>query len=204
MRFALRRGAATDENPSDRIPIGGRPPLADRPFRGIRQALRELGYVEGQNITIEYRYAEGKLDHAPELTAELVRLKVDIIVVAGGDLMIRTAKKATNTIPIVMAGGAPILLEQGSSPALPVLVGTSLALQTFPETSGKRLELLKETVPKLARVAVFYEPTTPETAHQLKEVQPSPRGAEIDSSASGGSSPERFREGIRCAPQAAS
>ena len=70
----------------------------------IRLALRELGYIEGQNIAIEYRYAEGKRDRLPELAAELVRLKVDIIVVAGGDRLIRAAKNATKTIPIVMMG----------------------------------------------------------------------------------------------------
>jgi putative ABC transport system substrate-binding protein len=70
-------------------------------FQAIRLALRERGYIEGQNIAIEYRYAEGKLDRAPELAAELVRLKVDIIVVAGGDSWIRAAKNATKTIPIV-------------------------------------------------------------------------------------------------------
>ena len=70
----------------------------------IRLALRELGYIEGQNIAIEYRYAEGKRDRLPELAAELVRLKVDIIVVAGGDGVIQAAKNATKTIPIVMAG----------------------------------------------------------------------------------------------------
>ena len=71
---------------------------------GIRLALRELGYIEGQNIAIEYRYAEGKRDRFPELAAELVRLKVDIIVVAGGDRLVRAAKNATKTIPIVMMG----------------------------------------------------------------------------------------------------
>ena len=71
----------------------------------IRLALRERGYIEGQNIAIEYRYAEGKLDRFPELAAELVRLKVDVIVVAGGNRLIRAAKNATKTIPIVMTGG---------------------------------------------------------------------------------------------------
>ena len=78
----------------------------------IRLALRELGYIEGQNIAIEYRYAEGKADRFPELAAELVRLKVDIIVVAGGDPTIRAAKNATKTIPIVMVGAGPILSRQ--------------------------------------------------------------------------------------------
>src|SRR5262245_64945860 len=71
---------------------------------GIRLALRELGYIEGQNIAIEYRFAEGKVDRAPEQAAELVRLKVDIIVVASGDQTIQAAKNAAKTIPIVMAG----------------------------------------------------------------------------------------------------
>ena len=78
----------------------------------IRLALRELGYIEGQNIAIEYRYAEGKRDRDPELAAELVRLKVDIIVVAGGAGAIRAAKNATKTIPIVMVGTGSILSRQ--------------------------------------------------------------------------------------------
>ena len=79
----------------------------------IRLALRELGYIEGQNIAIEYRYAEGKLDRFPELAAELVRLKVDIIVVAGGNRIILAAKNATKTIPIVMAGAGADPVEAG-------------------------------------------------------------------------------------------
>ena len=79
----------------------------------IRLALRELGYIEGQNIATEYRYAEGKLDRYPELAAELVRLKVDIIVVAGGTRLIRAAKNATKTIPIVMTGGGIDPVEAG-------------------------------------------------------------------------------------------
>ena len=73
-------------------------------YEAIRLALRELGYIEGQNIAIEYRYAEGKRDRVPELAAELVRLKVDIIVVAGGVTLVRAAMNATKTIPIVMVG----------------------------------------------------------------------------------------------------
>ena len=79
----------------------------------IRLALRERGYIEGQNIAIEYRYAEGKRDRAPELADELVRLKVDIIVVAGGAPWVQAAKNATKTIPIVMAGGGPDPVEAG-------------------------------------------------------------------------------------------
>ena len=100
---------------------------------GIQLALRELGYVEGKNITIEYRYAEGKHDRQPELAAELVRLKVDIIVVAGAGSVIRAAKNATKTIPIVMTGGGVDPVRQVWLKALPVQAATSPALQTLPE-----------------------------------------------------------------------
>src|SRR5215510_11697763 len=86
----------------------------------FRQALRELGYIEGQNITIEYRYGEGKRDRAPELAAELVRLKVDIIVVSAGDAWILAAKNATKTIPIVMGALGSILSRQATLKVLPV------------------------------------------------------------------------------------
>src|SRR5207249_4497422 len=129
---------------------------------GIQLALRELGYIEGQNIAIEYRYAEGKLDRLPELAAELVRLKVDIIVVAGGVIPIRAAKNATKTIPIVMVGTGldPVtagLVESLARPGGNVTGVTNLGR----ELGGKRLELLKEAVPKLARVAVLYDPINP-------------------------------------------
>ena len=140
--------------------------------KGIRQALRDLGYVEGQNIAFEYRYAEGKLDRFPELAAELVRLKVDIIVVAGGNTLIRAAKNATKTISIVMAGAAPDPVEAGfvDSLARPGGNVTGLAL-LLDELAGKRLELLKEAVPKLARVAVLHDPALPPNVLELKEVQ---------------------------------
>jgi putative ABC transport system substrate-binding protein len=136
---------------------------------GIRLALRERGYVEGQNIATEYRYAEGKLDRFSELAAELVRFKVDIIVVAGGIPLIRAAKNATKTIPIVMSAGSdPVeagLVESLAHPGGNVTGITSLNR----ELGGKRLELLKEAVPKLARVAVLYDPTISGT---VKEVLP--------------------------------
>jgi putative tryptophan/tyrosine transport system substrate-binding protein len=139
----------------------------------IRRALRELGYVEGQNITIEYRYAEGKQDRYPELAAELVRLKVDIIVVAGGSRPVRAAKNATKTIPIVMMGGGLDPVEAGlvESLARPGGNVTGFTLLST-ELGGKRLELLKETVPKVARVAVLYDPAIPSNVHGAKEVLP--------------------------------
>ncbi len=139
---------------------------------GIRLALRELGYIEGQNIAMEYRYAEGKVDRAPEQAAELVRLKVDIIVVAAGDVTIQAAKNATKTIPIVMAGQGsdPVRAGHVESLARPGGNVTGLtALNT--ELGGKRLELLKEAVPKLSRVAVLYDPASP-GLHEVKEFLP--------------------------------
>jgi putative ABC transport system substrate-binding protein len=140
---------------------------------GIRLALRELGYIEGQNIAIEYRYAEGKGDRHPELAAELVRLKVDIIVVAGGPTPIRAAKNATKTIPIVMTGISADPVEAGLIESLARSGGnvtgpTNISI----ELGGKRLELFKEAVPKLARLAVFYHPAFRESEIDVKEVLP--------------------------------
>jgi putative ABC transport system substrate-binding protein len=129
---------------------------------GVRLALREFGYIEGKNIAIEYRYAETKRDRYPEILADLVRLNVDVIVLAGGLLPIQAAKNATKTIPIVMMGlGAdPVktgLVESLARPGGNVTGITNLAT----DLSGKRLELLKECVPKLRRVAVLYDPDVP-------------------------------------------
>ena len=139
----------------------------------IRLALRERGYIEGQNIVSEYRYAEGKRDRHPELAAELVRLKVDIIVAAGAEPVVRAAMNATKTIPIVMMGGGTDPVEAGliESLARPGGNVTGITLLSG-ELGGKRLELLKEAVPKLARVAVFYNPATPGAARDVKEVLP--------------------------------
>ena len=139
----------------------------------IRLALRELGYIEGQNIAIEYRYAEGKPDRFPELAAELVRLKVDIIVVPGGDAPIRAAKNATKTIPIVMTGAGVDPVEAGLVESLARPGGNVTGLTNLSaELGGKRLELLKEAVPKLARVAVLYDPANPASLREVKEVLP--------------------------------
>jgi putative tryptophan/tyrosine transport system substrate-binding protein len=127
----------------------------------IRLALRALGYIEGQNIAIEYRYGEGKLDRAPELAAELVRLKVDIIVVAGGTIWVRAAKNATKTVPIVMVGGGADPVEAGFIETLARPGGNITGLTNITgQLGGKRLELLKEAVPKVARVAVLYDPAS--------------------------------------------
>jgi putative ABC transport system substrate-binding protein len=140
---------------------------------GIRLALREHGYIEGQNIAIEYRYSEGKRDRLLELAAELVRLKVDVIVAAGGFGAIQSAMNATKTIPIVMAGQGldPVKAGFVESLARPGGNVTGLTLLTD-ELGGKRLELLKEAVPKLARVAVLYDPAFQPRVIEVKEVLP--------------------------------
>src|SRR5262249_14419146 len=129
---------------------------------GIRLALRELGYIEGQNIAIEYRYGEGKVDRFSELAAELVRLKVDVIVAAGGSRLIQAAKNATKTIPIVMAGTGfdPVVAGLIESLARPGGNVTGITLLAR-ELGEKRLELLKDAVPKLARVVILYDPALP-------------------------------------------
>jgi putative ABC transport system substrate-binding protein len=149
------------------------PARESAPSKAIRLALRELGYIEGQNIAFEYRNAEGKRDRYPELAAELVRLKVDIIVVTGGAIAIRAAKNATKTIPIVMTGAGLDPVEAGlvESLARPGGNVTGLTLLSG-ELGGKRLELLKEGVPKLARVAVLYDPGTLLGVLEMKEVPP--------------------------------
>ena len=139
-------------------------------IEAFRQGLRELGYVEGKNIVIEWRYAEGKLDRLPALAAELVRLKVDIIV-TGGPQATRAAKEATATIPIVMAQD-PDPVGNGFVASLARPGGNITGLATLrPEISGKQLELLKEIVPKLSRVAVFGTSTNPGNAQALREVE---------------------------------
>jgi putative ABC transport system substrate-binding protein len=142
-------------------------------FEAIRLGLRELGYIEGQNITIEFRYAEGKQDRLPELVDELVRLKVDIVVVAGGIMGIRAAKNATKTIPIVMGGSGidPVaggLVESLARPGGNVTGITNLTR----ELGGKRLELLKEAVPTVVRIAVLHESANPGSLRELKDVLP--------------------------------
>lgn len=145
-------------------------PVPARWHEAFRQSLRELGWIEGQNITIEYRYANGKNDRLPELAAELVRLKVDVIVAFGGtDASI--AKSATTSIPIVMASaGDPVAGGLVASLARPGGNITGLT-QMAPELAGKRLELLKQIVPDLSRVAVLWYPRGTTSPLSWKEMQ---------------------------------
>jgi putative tryptophan/tyrosine transport system substrate-binding protein len=144
---------------------------ADNPHRfdAFRQGLRELGYVEGKNIIIERRFADGKLEQLPALARELVRLNVAVIVTTGG-ISTRAAKEATSTIPIVMAqDNDPV--GNGFVASLARPEGNITGLATLaPELSGKRLDLLKETIAKLTRVAVFGTSVNPGNAQSLKEI----------------------------------
>ena len=139
-------------------------------IEAFRQGLRELGYVEGKDIVIEWRSAEGKLDRLSAFAAELVRLKVDVIVTAGATGT-GPAKEATTAIPIVMAqDGDPVATGIVASLARPG--GNITGLSTLaPELSGKRLELLKEIVPKFSRVAIFGTSTQPNYTQLSHEVE---------------------------------
>jgi putative tryptophan/tyrosine transport system substrate-binding protein len=136
----------------------------------FRQGLRELGYVEDKNIVIEWRFGEGKLDRLPALVSELVRLKVDVILSAGAAVT-RPAKDATRTIPIVMAQDTDPV-GNGFVASLARPGGNITGLSSYSaELNGKRLELLKEIVPKLSRLAVVGESTYPGNAQSLKETE---------------------------------
>ena len=144
----------------------------------FRQGLRELGYIEGKNIIIEYRYAEGKPDRFPALVAKLVRLKVHVIVTSG-PTPTRAAKEATVTIPIVMAQDSdPVGNGFVASLARPGGNITGLSVLS-PEISGKQLELLKEVVPRLSRVAVLWTSTNPGNAPVLTEMELAARALKV-------------------------
>src|SRR5262245_23830982 len=145
-------GLLRPERPGDAV--------GERFIGAFRQGLRELGYIEGKSIILEYRFAEGKVDRFPELIAELIQLKVDIIVTGGGP-QTRAAKQATTTIPIVMVNvGNPVGSGLVASLARPGGNVTGLTTVTR-DLDGKRLELLKEAVPKASRVAVLWNPDAP-------------------------------------------
>jgi putative ABC transport system substrate-binding protein len=139
-------------------------------IEAFRQGLRDLGYVEGTSVRIEFRYVDGKLDRLAYLAGELVRLNVDVIV-AGGSTAIRATKNATKSIPIVMAHGSdPVELGYVASLARPGGNITGLT-HLAPELGGKRLELLKDIVAQLSRVAVLTDPGTGGHGPQIKELE---------------------------------
>jgi ABC-type uncharacterized transport system substrate-binding protein len=152
--------------------LGPRSHSDGAPFRdAFLQGLRELGWVDGKNIAIEYRFAEGRLDRLPDLAAELVRLEVDVILATSTPPAV-AAKNATRTIPIVMATSAdPVELGLIASLARPGGNVTGLSFSVGLEIVGKELELLKETVPKVRRVAVLSNPGNPGNALAIRNVK---------------------------------
>jgi putative ABC transport system substrate-binding protein len=161
--------------------------------------LRELGYVEGGSIVIEYRFAEGKLERLSDLAAELVRLKVDVLVAAGGTPAASAAKRATTMIPIVMTNiGDPVAVGLVASLARPGWNVTGLSL-LGPDTAGKRLELLKEVVPALSRVAVLWNPANPSHALHLKETLAAARALGVQVQSLEARGPEDFETAFKAA-----
>jgi len=149
-------------------------PMAVTSSEAFRQGLRDNGYLEGQNITVEYRYAEGKPERFPEFAAEFVRLQVEVIVAGAGTVAAIGARKVTTTIPIVMSiSGDPVALGLAASLSRP---GSNVTGQTqlSPEMSWKRLELLNDIRP-VQRVAILWNPTNPEAARSLQETQAAAR-----------------------------
>jgi putative tryptophan/tyrosine transport system substrate-binding protein len=151
----------------------GSPSSATHQHDAFRQGLRDLGYIEGQNIIVEYRFAEGKIDRFPELATEMVGLKVNVIVV-GGTRLTSAAKQATNTIPIVV-GSAGDLIGEGvvdslARPGGNVTGSTNIS----PDLSGKRLELLTEALSGASRVVVLWEPS-PGSLNEVRETEAAAR-----------------------------
>jgi putative ABC transport system substrate-binding protein len=146
------------------------PALEDNLIGPFREGLRDLGYIEGRNILVEYRWAEGKYERFPTLIAELITLKVDVIVTAGTPASL-AVKKATTTIPLVMiAVGEPVATGLVASLARPGGNITGLT-SISPEIEGKRLELLREVVPKISHVAVLWNAGSPVQVIQEKETR---------------------------------
>jgi putative ABC transport system substrate-binding protein len=176
-------GARAEAQQSGKIPkigllVSGSAASDSARIEGLRQGLRELGYVEGKNIAIEYRFAEGNIERLPDLASELVRLKVDVIL-AGGTPGPLAAKQHTTTIPIVMTHvGDPVARGLVASLARPGGNITGLS-SASPDLSGKRLELLKEIAPKLTRMGIVWEPTDKGSAANFKETEAAAMSLEI-------------------------
>src|SRR5262245_30946624 len=160
--------------------LGGQSPEDSPPILALRQGLSELGYVEGQTIALEWRWAQGKNEGFAALAAELVQLKVDIIV-AGTDPAVQAAQQATRTIPIVMAFATdPVARGFVTNLARPGGNITGLSFQSSPEIASKRLQLLREIAPTVARIAVFGDPSEPDTQDDLREMEPAARGLMVE------------------------
>jgi putative ABC transport system substrate-binding protein len=195
MLFALSVSAQAQQ--AKKVPrIGYLSATADQKREAFLQGLRALGYVEGKNIVIEYRWLEGKTEPIPDLTAELVRLNVDVIV-TGSTLVAQAARKLTTTIPIVVVGvGDPVGTGLVASLAHPGGNVTGLS-GLAPELSGKRLELLKEAFPKVSRVGVFWNPASPSNALNWKETEAAGRAAAVKLQSLEVRSPDDFERAFR-------
>ena len=161
-----------------RVGVLGNSPV-DPSIAALREGLRELGYTEGQNVVFEYRYIHGVVDRYPDLTAELLRLKVDVLVV-GGTLAALAAKAQTTTVPIVFTlAGDPVRNGLVASLARPGGNVTGLS-NIIPQLSGKQLELLRAAVPKVSRVTVLYNPANPVTGRALDGAREAARALGVE------------------------
>jgi len=173
-------------------------PGTDSRVEGFRQGLRELGYIEGKNIAIEWRYAEGKEDRVPKLAAELVQQNVEIIVTDGTNVT-RAAKNATKTIPIVMASDAdPVGNGFIASLARPGGNVTGL-VNLLAGLSGKRLELVKEAIPGISRVGVIWNPENPSSVSGFKETQEAAQALAMQLQSLEVRGPDEFEGAVRAA-----
>lgn len=164
--------SSSEAQPTAKIPVVGFLFFGSRSqphLPAFQQGLRDLGYVHGKNIEFSYRYAEGNANRLPQLAAELVRLKVDVIVTTSNEGIV-AAHRATKSIPIVLTTGDPVGLGLAASLAKPGGNVTGLSV-LLPELSGKRLELLKESFPKIQRVGMLWGPDQPTGVSARKETQ---------------------------------
>jgi putative ABC transport system substrate-binding protein len=167
---------AAEGQPAGRVPriawLGGQARETAHPYvQAFQRGLKDLGWIEGQNIVIEWRFSGGRAELLPDLAAELVRLRVDLIVVPSSPTAL-AAKNATKTIPLVtVAVGDPVALGLVASLARPGGNITGLTNSVGPEIAGKQLELLKEVVPRVSRMAVLWNPNTRGNALALRETE---------------------------------
>jgi ABC-type uncharacterized transport system substrate-binding protein len=172
---------AAEGQPAGKVYRVGMLLAGERPaqIEALRQGLRELGYTEGQNVVVEVRHADGRFERLPAIAAELVRLKVDVIVATGSE-GVQAAKNATDTVPIVMTYvGDPV--DRGFAASLSRPGGNITGVANVgDELDTKRLQLLKEAVPRIARIAVLWNPPQPAHAAQLKNLEVAARSLGVE------------------------
>ena len=175
---ALAAPLAVEAQQTKQIPrvgvLGGQSVEGSPPILALRQGLRELGYIEGQTVALEWRWAQRKREALVDLAAELVKLKVDVLV-AGPTEAVKAAQTATKTIPIVMAFVSdPVASGFVANVARPGGNITGLSLQS-PETSGKRVQLLREVAPTVSRIAILSDPSHPGISTDVRETEAAAR-----------------------------